>query len=179
MIVPLNVMQEIDPNFVPATAIPQGAQAASADAQKRPLTAEDFRIPLGPERIRCPEILMQPTMVGIDQVGVGEMVGSSLRRLPEDYQEPVVHGTILLTGGSALFSGLDVRLATELRSKRPYGSSINAIRASDPSTDAWRGASFFAASAAFSKSVISREEYDENGPDWLRKHKLQYSLSLP
>ncbi|CAM6118427.1 unnamed protein product [Calypogeia fissa] len=170
-------LKEIDPTFVPsASAAPQ---AASADAPKRVLTAEDFRIPLGVERIRCPEILMQPTMVGVDQVGLGEMVGASLRRLPEDYYEPVVQGTILLTGGSSLFEGMDERLVAELKSKRPYGSTINAVRASDPSLDAWRGASFFAASEAFSKSLVSKEEYDEKGQDWLRKYKLQYSLSLP
>jgi actin-related protein 5 len=172
-------MQEIDPNFVPMASTAQATDAASTDTQKRPLTAEDFRIPLGVERVRCPEILMQPTMVGIDQVGVGEMVGASLRRLPEDYYEAVVEGTILLTGGSSLFEGLDVRLTSELRSQRPYGSTISAVRASDPLLDAWRGASFFAASQAFDKCVITKEDYEGKGPDWLRSYKLQYSLSLP
>jgi hypothetical protein len=59
---------------VPTASTVQSSEAASVDPQKRTLTAEDIRIPLGVERIRCPEILMQPTIIGVGQVGVGEMV---------------------------------------------------------------------------------------------------------
>lgn len=141
----------------------------------KPLTAEDFRISLGVERFRCPEIVLQPTMVGVDQVGVGEMVGASFRRLPENLQELVVKGTILLTGGNTLFSGLDERLVAELRASRPFGSTIRVVRAADPLLDAWRGASRYADSNSFKRFAFSKQEYEERGQDWVRKHKLVYS----
>ncbi|KAL2636158.1 hypothetical protein R1flu_007637 [Riccia fluitans] len=169
-------LQEIDSTFQPTLGLVPGAQKTSVEVQApKPLTAEDFRISLGVERFRCPEIVMQPTMVGVDQVGIGEMVEASLRRLPENLHQLVVKGTILLTGGNALFSGLNERLATELRACRPFGSTIRVVKAANPLLDAWRGASRYADSSALRKFSFTKEDYEEKGQDWLRKHKLIYS----
>ncbi|KAL3684199.1 hypothetical protein R1sor_002221 [Riccia sorocarpa] len=171
-------LQEIDSTFQPSVALAQGAQKTSVEVQApKPLTAEDFRISLGVERIRCPEIVMQPGMVGVDQVGIGEMVEASLRRLPENLHKLVVKGTILLTGGNTLFSGLDERLITELRACRPFGSTIRVVKAANPLLDAWQGASRFADSSGFRKFTFTKEDYEERGQDWLRKHKLIYSYA--
>ncbi|KAG6542579.1 hypothetical protein Mapa_016050 [Marchantia paleacea] len=169
-------LQEIDSTFQPTPGLAQGMQKTNVEVQApKPLTAEDFRISLGVERFRCPEIVLQPSMVGVDQVGVGEMVGASFRRMPENLHELVVRGTILLTGGNTLFSGLDERLAAELKACRPFGSTIRVVKAADPLLDAWRGASRFAASGAFRRFAFSKQDYEERGQDWLRKHKLVYS----
>jgi actin-related protein 5 len=168
-------LKELDPSFMPSTGLIQGAQTVIPSVQQRPLTAEDFRIPLGVERFRAPEIVLQPSMMGLDQAGLGEMLALALMRLPQHYRERVMKGSVLLTGGNSLFEGLDMRLLAELRMTRPLGATIKVVRAADPKLDAWRGASVFASSSSFQKSALSKADFEERGPDWLRHHNLKYS----
>jgi len=152
-------------------------QPAVEVQQHHQLTAEDFRITLGVERFRCPEILFQPQMIGVDQSGIDEMIGISVRRLPSNCADEIVNGTILLTGGSSLFPGFDARLQAEVQKTRPLGSTVKLVRAADPLLDAWHGASNYAASPLFTKYSFSREDFMEKGEDWLRKFKINYSFS--
>lgn len=169
-------LQELDPTFVPSTTSNLGAHASAPDSlQQGPLTAEDFRISLGVERFRCPEITMQPAMIGVDQAGVAEIVSVALRRLPPQFRSQVLNGSILLTGGSSLFEGLDMRMLAEVRKTRALGSQIKVVRALNPLLDAWRGASTFA-SKSFEKYSFTKADYEERGPEWLRYYNLKYSV---
>ncbi|KAI3964333.1 hypothetical protein MKW92_053720 [Papaver armeniacum] len=170
-------LQDIDPSFVAKVdVIP--VQPAAELPKFRPTTKEDFQIIIGVERIRCPEILFQPNMVGIDQSGLDEMVGVSMRRLPTKGNgvEDRITSSILITGGSCLFPGMAERLEAGIRMIRPFQSPIRIVMASDPVLDAWRGASAYAASSQFSVQTFTREDYYEKGEDWLRKYQLRYSL---
>ncbi|KAG0627977.1 hypothetical protein M758_2G241200 [Ceratodon purpureus] len=171
-----NRLKELDPTFVPSTGSNVGnGQGSSVDLQQqRPLTAEDFRISLGVERFRCPEIIMQPAMNGVDRAGLGEAVASALRRLPAQYRDQVMNGTILLSGGSSLFEGLDRRMIAEVRKTRPLGADIKVVKAFNPLLDAWHGASTFA-SKSFEKYSFTKADYEERGPEWLRYYNLKYS----
>ncbi|XP_044462492.1 actin-related protein 5 isoform X1 [Mangifera indica] len=170
-------LQEIDPTFVPKQElVPQ--QSAAEAPRLRPLTKEDFQIVLGVERFRCPEILFHPNLVGIDQVGLDEMAGVSMRRLlskDEDLEQRLT-SSILMTGGCCLFPGMSERLEAGIRMIRPCGSPINVVRALDPVLDAWRGASLYAAKLQFPEQTFSRMDYYEKGEDWLRRYQLQYTL---
>lgn len=170
-------LQDIDPMFVPKSD--NGSFQTIAELPRsRPLTAEDFQILLGVERFRCPEILFQPNMVGIDQAGLDEMAGISIRRLPvkgEGIEERITN-SILMTGGSCLFPGIDARLEAGIRKIRPFLSPIRVVRASNPILDAWRGATDFAANFEFNKQTFSRQDYYEKGEDWLRRHQIRYSV---
>eukprot|EP01018_Ginkgo_biloba_P033632 Gb_39904 [translate_table: standard] len=169
-------LQEIDPTFIFPSNDTVAAQPVVEVQQPRQLTAEDFRITIGVERFRCPEILFQPHIIGVDQAGIDEMIGISVRRLPSKSANEVMSGTILVTGGSSLFPGLDARLQAELQKTRPLGSTIRLVQAADPLLDAWHGASSYAASPLFMNSSFSREDYMEKGEDWLRKFKINYSF---
>lgn len=144
----------------------------------RPLTKEDFQIVFGVERFRCPEILFNPNWIGVDQAGLDEMAGVSLRRLSykDEILEERLTSSILVTGGSSLYPGIVERLEAGIRMIRPCGSRIKIVRALDPVMDAWRGASAYASNPGFHTQTFSREDYDEKGEDWLRGYQLQYSL---
>lgn len=167
--------QELDPNFVLSDEMNQGLPLASQDAQQRKLTEADYRIPLAVELFRCPEILFQPSMVGIDQAGIGESVALSVRRLPKGYEEQVVAGSVFLTGGNSLFPGFDARMRADLQRCRPLGAQIKVVKAADPLLDAWRGAATFAAASSFREHVFTKRDYDERGPEWLRTYCLRYT----
>lgn len=154
-----------------------GALQPAAEIPKfRPLTAKDFQINLGVERFRCPEVLFQPHIVGVEQAGLDEMVGISLRRLSSNDLAESMCNSILITGGSCSFPGIESRLLAGITQIRPFGSSIKIMKASDPVLDAWRGAAHYAASAQFSDQTFTRQDYYEKGEDWLRKYQFRYSL---
>ncbi|KAJ1389405.1 Actin family [Sesbania bispinosa] len=169
-------LQDLDPTFVPKLEV---STSQPAEVPRiRPLTKEDFQIVLGVERFRCPEILFNPNWIGIDQVGLDEMAGVSIRRLPYKNQslEERLTSSILVTGGSSLFPGIVERLEAGIRMIRPCGSPINIVRALDPVMDAWRGAASYASASQFHTQTFSRLDYYEKGEDWLRSYQLQYTL---
>ncbi|XP_008777311.1 actin-related protein 5 isoform X2 [Phoenix dactylifera] len=170
-------LQDIDPTFV-AKSDTVPLQGTPELPRFRPLTAEDFQIVIGVERFRCPEILFQPNMVGVDQAGLDEMAGVSFRRLStvDDAVKDRISNSVLVTGGSSLFPGLVPRLEAGIRQIRPYLSPLKVVRASDPILDAWRGAATYAASLQFATQTFSMQDYYEKGEGWLRQHHIQYTL---
>lgn len=171
--------QEIDPTFI----FKAEAGSSLGEAPRfRPLTKEDFQIILGVERFRCPEILFNPNLIGIDQAGLDEMASISIRRLPEKHQvlqadlEERITSSILLTGGSSLFPGMQQRLEAGIRAMRPCGTPIKIFEASDPILDAWRGASAYASGVLFRQQTFSKIDYYEKGEDWLRGFQLRYTI---
>jgi actin-related protein len=55
--------------------------------------------------VRVPELLFQPSLVGVDQAGLPEIIMALLKGMPEDVAEEVAAGGLLLTGGNASFEG--------------------------------------------------------------------------
>ncbi|KAH9619874.1 hypothetical protein KSS87_015402 [Heliosperma pusillum] len=165
---------DIDPTFKPEPGVSQPADVPRV----RALTKEDFQIAMEVERFRCPEILFNPNIIGIDQSGLDEMVGVSLRRLSSKSQslEEQMTSSILLTGGSTQFPGLSERLEAGIRMIRPCGAPITVIKPRDPIFDAWRGASSYAASLHFAEQTFTKMDYYEKGEDWLRSYKFRYTL---
>ncbi|XP_031488333.1 actin-related protein 5 isoform X1 [Nymphaea colorata] len=168
-------LQDLDPTFV-LNASAGTSQPVAEVPKFRPLTAKDFQINLGVERFRCPEVLFQPHIVGVDQAGLDEMVGISLRRLSLNDLAESMCNSILVTGGSCTFPSIEARLHAGITKLRPFGSSIRIVKASDPILDAWRGAAHYAASGQFSEQTFTRQDYYEKGEDWLRKYQFRYAL---
>lgn len=129
------------------------------------------------ERFRCPEILFSPSIIGIDQAGLDEMAGVSIRRLPSKVKgtEEGMTNSIFITGGSCLYPGMSERLESGIRMIRPCGESIRIKKASDPILDAWRGAAAYAAAVQFPQQTIKKMDYYEKGEDWLRKYQFRYT----
>ncbi|CAM0878507.1 unnamed protein product [Alopecurus aequalis] len=167
-------IQEVDPTFVNK----HEAVEPAADPHKvRPLTAEDYKIAIGSERFRCPEVLFQPGMIGVDQAGIDEMVSISLRRLVEDESvKERLCQSILVTGGSSLFPGMIPRLEAGIRQFRPYLAPLKLVMAADPVLDAWRGAAAFAASSKFARQTFTLEDYREHGENLFHRHNIVYTL---
>lgn len=169
-------LQELDPTFVPKSEIVTSQPVELP--RLRPLTKEDFQILLGVERFRCPEILFRPNWIAVDQAGLDEMTGVSIRRLSPVGQEVEerLTNSIFITGGSCLFPGMSKRLVAGIRMIRPCGSPIRVVKASDPVLDAWRGAAAYATAPQFLTQTFTRTDYYEKGEDWLRRYQLRYTL---
>ncbi|KAH9503315.1 Nuclear actin-protein involved in chromatin remodeling [Bulinus truncatus] len=131
--------------------------------------AEYYRLHLGVERIRAPELLFQPSMLGLDQAGLSETMEFILGKLPSSIQNKTVQH-VFLTGGNANFFNFKERINRELLQIRPFQSSYNIYLAGNPSLDAWNGARKFALSPLLASSSITRKDYEEMGEGYFREH---------
>jgi len=143
--------------------------------------AETHRIHLNVERIRVPEVLFQPNAIaGIDQAGIIEIAGDILtQRLPgiaglnrDDFLRD-----IFLTGGNTLFQNFDERLRSGLTALLPAGSPLVIRRAQDAILDAWKGAAGWAVTAEAKKAMITKEEYQEKGAEYIKVSFTRHALT--
>jgi actin-related protein 5 len=124
------------------------------------------------ESIRGPELLFQPSMMGICEAGLSETIDYVLKLFPAEDQQRLVDN-IFITGGIAKLPGLKERLMRELMEIRPFQSSFAVKIAADPSLGCWKGMKKFASSGSnVSSFSISKEEYYEQGGEYIKENAL-------
>lgn len=139
--------------------------------------AEYYQLQLGTERIRAPEILFQPSIIGVEQAGVAETLEFVFSRYTKE-QQSFLAQNVFVTGSPALLPGIRERLCAELLAMRPFQSLFSVTLAKNPATDSWRGARQCAMQRDFlSKFAIKRADYEEKGPDYLKEHCYSNVLS--
>lgn len=133
----------------------------------------DFhQLHLNVERIRVPEVIFQPSIAGVDQAGIVEIIeGIVMNRFHDPSQQKALLRDVFLTGGNTLFKNFDQRLRTELVAALPTDASVNVRAASDPILDAWRGAAGWWSGASLSERVaatVSKVDYLEKGSEYIK-----------
>lgn len=157
------VLRRHDPEF-------EGSgSSTTANSTSSGTTAETHQLHVGIERIRVPELLFQPSMIGSGEAGLAETIEFVLRGYPSDVQNALV-SNVFLTGGCAAFPGLPERLRRELQEMRPFKSTFNVTIAANPTLDAWYGARVFSSSPNLSQYLVTRSEYEEKGGEYLKEH---------
>ncbi|MBN3280352.1 ARP5 protein, partial [Polyodon spathula] len=132
--------------------------------------AEYHQLFLGTERLRVPEIIFQPSMIGEEQAGIVETVQYVLDRYPKEQQGALVQN-VLLTGGNLMYPGMRERLERELLAIRPFQSHFQVSMASNPVLDAWYGARDWALLYTDrEEGWITRSDYEEKGGEYLKEH---------
>lgn len=137
---------------------------------------QQHQIHLNVERIRVPEVYFQPSIAGVDQAGISELGAELLMRrlggggFSGDSYDALQD--IFLTGGQAMFENFEERLYNEFKALLPDGSPLKVRRANDPLLDAWRGMAMWAQSGDSEKGYVTKAEYDEMGPDYMKEHNL-------
>ncbi|XP_032431696.1 actin-related protein 5 [Xiphophorus hellerii] len=134
--------------------------------------AEYHQLFVGTERLRCPEILFQPSLIGEDQMGLMETLQYVLARYTPEQQEALV-SNVFLTGGNMQHPGMKERVERELLALRPFQSHFKVTMATRPCLDAWYGARDWALehpAAAGAEGWISRQDYEEKGGEYLSEH---------
>ncbi|XP_074500886.1 actin-related protein 5 [Sebastes fasciatus] len=137
--------------------------------------AEYHQLFVGTERLRCPEVLFQPSPTGEDQMGLMETLQYVLARYTPEQQEALV-SNVFLTGGNMQYPGMKERVERELLAMRPFQSHFKVMMASQPALDAWYGARDWAlehppgGEGGAAEGWISRQEYEEKGGEYLSEH---------
>ena len=117
---------------------------------------------------RCPEALFHPSLVGWEFGGIHEAAYSAVMKCDPAIR-PALLANIVLEGASTMFPGFTERLQRELTTL--VGDAAMEVVVTAPANrahSAWSGAADFASLPAFSQLYITRDEYDEIGPNVVR-----------
>lgn len=126
------------------------------------------KILIGNERFRCPEILFQPHLADIDLEGVHKYCFDSVMKCDQDVRKDLF-GNIILSGGSTLFDGMAERMWHEMHALAPTNNRIKVLAPPERKYSVWLGGSILASLSTFQTMWITKQEYDENGPNIIHR----------
>jgi actin-related protein 6 len=124
---------------------------------------------LGNERFCVPELLFNPSDVGLRQAGIAECVMQSLDVIPERLR-PVLLSNIVLVGGNANIPGFKERFESDIRQMAPVEATVRAAVPEDPIKYTWLGGARMAMDDEWmEKRKVTRKDYNEHGLLWAQR----------
>ncbi|KAF2609405.1 hypothetical protein F2Q68_00044865 [Brassica cretica] len=120
-------------------------------------------ITIGSERFRCPEVLYQPSMIGMENAGIHETTYNSIMKCDVDIRKDL-YGNIVLSGGTTMFPGIADRMSKEITALAPSSMKIKVVAPPERKYSVWIGGSILASLSTFQQMWIAKAEYDESGP---------------
>ncbi|VAH65878.1 unnamed protein product [Triticum turgidum subsp. durum] len=120
-------------------------------------------ITIGAERFRCPEVLFQPSMIGMEAAGIHEATYNSIMKCDVDIRKDL-YGNVVLSGGSTMFPGIADRMNKEITALAPSSMRVKVVAPPERKYSVWIGGSILASLSTFQQMWISKAEYDETGP---------------
>ncbi|KAF4677702.1 hypothetical protein FOL47_010923 [Perkinsus chesapeaki] len=161
-----------------------------AESESPRITLPDgTAIDMADDKWKVPESLFHPHLLGIEGSGIGEMVVESIEDCPID-DKLKLYKKIILAGGTSQFRGFAERLRSEVEHSVKFSRTVSAAGRSHnrnpqvhvekahrhPDWAAWIGGSAFASlKDSFEDRWLSKEEYEECGPDAINS-KVQISF---
>ena len=117
-------------------------------------------------RIRCPEILFKPQMIGIEIViyNIGETCYNSIQKCDIDKRKDL-YNSIILSGGTSMFNGLPERLTKDIKYLAPDSmkKKVKVIASPERKFASWIGGSILSSISTFEDFWITKDEYEESG----------------
>ena len=128
-------------------------------------------ISLNKEQIEAPEILFNPKMIGLDDMGIGELIYRSYFSIDTEIKKSLFE-KIFLVGGNSLFPNIAERISKNIRTLG--GSSINfkILCPAERKYSSWIGGSILACLTPFESMWVSKEEYEEYGANILNIKRI-------
>lgn len=147
---------------------PAAALKLRMEARKAGEPTEDF-LTLRNERFTVPELLFNPSDIGIRQSGIAQQIMDSLSALPLGLW-PGLLTNIVCVGGNANIVDFVHRLQTEVRALAPAECIVRTARVDDPIVATWKGGAQLARNEeALSALSVTKEEYEEHGGAWVAR----------
>lgn len=144
----------------------------SFSARKRQLgiggPREDLVV-LANERFTVPELVFNPSDIGMQAEGVVGTILQSLETVPKGLWQAFL-ANVVVVGGTSKLPGFRDRLEADLRSQIPEDYMLRVGQPQDPIKNAWLGGARLAQNEeAMKQLVVSQPEYFENGDIWVRR----------
>ncbi|KAL9321434.1 hypothetical protein ACSQ67_013273 [Phaseolus vulgaris] len=105
-------------------------------------------ITIGSERFRCPEVLFQPSLIGMEATGIHETTYNSIMKCDVDIRKDL-YGNIVLSGGSTMFPGIADRMSKEISALAPSSMKIKVVAPPERKYSVWIGGSILASLSTF------------------------------
>merc|ERR1719350_91254 len=156
----VKTMKEQECQVCPVALNPQKEEQVEQAPFRLP---DGSQISLGAERFRAPEILFNPSLVGMEYPGIHELLAHSVNRADLDLRM-TLFSQIVLSGGSTMFPGFGDRLLNDLRSLAPKNIRIRISAPPERKFSTWVGGSMLASLEAFKKMWVSKAEWEDDGP---------------
>lgn len=134
-------------------------------------TEEDV-LTLRNERFTVPELIFNPSDIGMRQPGLADAIYQSLQELPVGLW-PGLLANIVVVGGNSLFDGFIQRLQKELVQLVPDDCVVRVARPTNPITHTWHGAANLANHASIEQLVVTKQQYEEFGSAWVARKFLK------
>jgi len=137
--------------------------AESSELEKNYELPDGQVITVGNERFRCPEVLFKPSLIGKESEGIHMTTYSSIMRCDVDIRKEL-YANIVLCGGSTMFEGIAERMSKEMTALAPASMKIKIVAPPERKYSVWIGGSILSSLSTFQQMWISKQEYDESGP---------------
>ena len=113
-------------------------------------------------RIRCPEALFKPSLIGKEGNGIAQACYDSIQKCDIDLRRDF-YSNIFLSGGTTLFEGFPERIEKEIGNLVPESMrmEIKVTARPDRKFAVWKGGSILSESAGTESMWITKEEYEE------------------
>merc|ERR1712173_339526 len=109
------------------------------------------------------QVLFQPNLIGLESAGIHKLTYGSIMKCDVDIRRSLYENTVL-SGGSTMFPGIDVRLTKEMTSLAPASIRIKVVAPPERKYSVWIGGSILSSLSTFQEMWITKDEYDESGP---------------
>ena len=122
------------------------------------------------QRIRCPEALFKPYIIGKEGHGIGQTCYESIQKCDMDTRKDF-YNCIVLSGGTSMFKGLYERLTKEMKALVPESmkEEIKVIASPERKFSAWIGGPILSSISTFEDMWITKEKYEESGATIIHK----------
>jgi len=135
----------------------------SSDIEKNYELPDGNVITIGNERFRCPEVLFLPSLIGKESEGIHKLTEKSILGCDIDIRRDLWTNCVL-SGGSTMFPGIDVRLTKEASALAPSNVKVKIVAPPERKYSVWIGGSILSSLSTFQEMWITKDEYDESGP---------------
>jgi len=135
----------------------------STDLEKSYEMPDGQVITIGSSRFRTPEALFNPSMVGLEDNGIHNLIFDSIMKCDVDIRKDL-YANIVLSGGSTMYAGIQERVEKEVSALAPPSMKIKVVAPPERKYSVWIGGSILASLSTFENMWITKEEYDESGP---------------
>merc|ERR1712008_253171 len=139
-------------------------KAAESSALEKSFELPDGNIiVIGNERFRCPEVLFQPNLTGLEMDGIADTTFQSIIKCDVDIRKDL-YANVVLSGGTTMFAGIGERMTKELTALAPSTMKIKVVAPPERKYSVWIEGSILSSLSTFQQMWISKGEYDESGP---------------
>lgn len=140
-----------------------------ADAENSSELEQSYELPDGNiitvanERFRCPEVLFNPSLIGMEQDGIHKLTFNSIMKCDVDIRKDL-YANIVMSGGTTMFDKVDTRVQKEMTNLAPQSMTIKIVAPPERKYSVWIGGSILASLSTFEEMWVTKGEYDESGP---------------